>query len=142
MIRRRLIRLSGILLSAASMALAQQDQPLQQQLQQLKQQYADTTRELEQRIAALEPQISEQEESRSKAKQGTVSAVELAAQERERSSSWRVQSSWGQFSRSVAVGTLLRLAKGGRPVAVMQLSDRRVSEGLPTLVSEKGSLLV
>jgi maltoporin len=69
------------LLGVALFAGAQQPDPLQQQLQQLKQQYIDTTRDLEQRIAALEQQITEQKEANAKAKEGTVSAVELAAQE-------------------------------------------------------------
>jgi len=63
-------------------ANGQSDQ-LQQQLQQLKEQYDTTTRDLEQRIAALEQQI--QEEKDAKEKQRAVSAVELAAQETEKS---------------------------------------------------------
>src|SRR6516164_2946162 len=65
----------------------QQADQLQQQLQQLKQQYDATTRELEQRIAALEQQIQKQKEkeqeekvAREKTKEGTISAVELAAE--------------------------------------------------------------
>src|SRR6266481_5826463 len=68
-------------------ASLQADQ-LQQQLQQLKQQYDATTRDLEQRITALELQIEkekekekEEKEAREKTKQGTISAVELAAQQ-------------------------------------------------------------
>src|ERR1700722_14906776 len=68
----------------------QQTDQLQEQLQQLKQQYETTTHDLQQRITALEQQIEnekaareqqiekEKEES-AKAKQATVSAVELAA---------------------------------------------------------------
>ena len=65
----------GVLPSAA-----QQADDLQKQLQQLKQQYDTTTRDLEQRIAALEQQIEKQNETSEKTK-GTVSAVELAAQQ-------------------------------------------------------------
>jgi len=39
----------------------------------------ETTRNLEQRIAALEQQIEKQKADNAKIKQGTVSAVELAA---------------------------------------------------------------
>jgi hypothetical protein len=64
----------------------QQADQLQQQLAQLKQQYDATTRDLEQRIAALEQQIQkqkekEEKEAREKTKQGTVSAVELVAEQ-------------------------------------------------------------
>src|SRR6266404_6628493 len=52
---------------------------MEQQLQQLKQQYVETARNLEQRIAALEQQIEKQKADNAKIKQGTVSAVELAA---------------------------------------------------------------
>ena len=69
-------------------ASPQPSDQLQQQLQQLKQQYDATTRDLEQRIAALEQQIEkekekekEEKEAHEKAKQGTLSAAELAAQE-------------------------------------------------------------
>jgi len=64
-------------------ANGQQSDQLQQQLQQLKEQYNTTTRALEQRIAALEQQIKEQKEA--KEKQETVSAVELAAEQTEKS---------------------------------------------------------
>jgi maltoporin len=67
---------------------AQQPDDLQTQLQQLKQQYDATTRDLEQRITALEQQIEkekqkekEEKEAREKAKDGTISTVELAAQQ-------------------------------------------------------------
>ena len=66
----------------------QQTDQLQQQLQQLKQQYDATTRDLTQRIAALEEQIEKQKEKEKqekeaveKAKQGTVSAAALAAEQ-------------------------------------------------------------
>src|ERR1700690_1670502 len=64
-------------------AQGQQRDNLEKQLQQLKQQYDTTTHELEQRIAALEQQIKEEKDAREK--QGKVSAVELAAQETEKS---------------------------------------------------------
>jgi Skp family chaperone for outer membrane proteins len=61
---------------------------LQKQLAQLKQQYEATTHDLEQRIASLEQQIQKQQEkekeekeAHEKAKQGTISAAELAAQQ-------------------------------------------------------------
>jgi maltoporin len=73
-------------------ARGQQIDPLQQQLQQLKQQYEATTHDLEQRITALEQQIEKekvareqqiekQKEDNAKAKQATVSAAELAAEQ-------------------------------------------------------------
>ena len=65
-----------------------QPDQLQQQLQQLKQQYDATTRELTQRIAALEQEIEKQKEKEKqekdvleKAKPGTISSAELAAQQ-------------------------------------------------------------
>jgi maltoporin len=54
---------------------------LQKQLEQLKQQYEATTHDMEQRIAALEQQIQKQKEASEKTKGGTISAVELAAQQ-------------------------------------------------------------
>ena len=75
--------ISMVLVGAGSQAFAQQAD-LQQQLQQLKQQYADTARELEQRIASLERQIVEQKEIKTQTKEGTISTVELAAQESRR----------------------------------------------------------
>jgi maltoporin len=54
---------------------------LQKQLEQLKKQYDTTTHDLEQRIAALEQQIQKQKEENEKAKQGTISAAELVAQQ-------------------------------------------------------------
>jgi len=59
---------------------AQQADDLQGQLQQLKQQYDTTTRDLEQRIAALEQQIEKQKETSEKTN-GTVSTLELAAEQ-------------------------------------------------------------
>jgi len=61
-------------------ALAQSDQ-LQKQLQELKQEYDQTTHDLEQRIAALEQQIEQEKEIKEESKEGTVSTVELAAQQ-------------------------------------------------------------
>jgi hypothetical protein len=59
---------------------AQQADDLQGQLQQLKQQYDTTTRDLEQRIAALEQQIEKQKETSEKTN-GTVSTLELVAEQ-------------------------------------------------------------
>src|SRR5258708_27157991 len=72
--------------SATQPTAAQQPGPLQtddlqKQLEQLKQQYDATTHDLEQRIAALEQQIQKQKEAAEKSKEGTVSSVELAAQQ-------------------------------------------------------------
>src|SRR6202795_5167335 len=76
----------ALVAAAALPSLAQQPaapkpDDLQKQLEQLKQQYVATTHDLEQRIAALEQQIQKQKEASEKAKEGTVSAVELAAQQ-------------------------------------------------------------
>ena len=54
---------------------------LQKQLEELKQQYQATTRDLEQRIAGLEQQIQKQKEAGEKAKEGVISAAELAAEQ-------------------------------------------------------------
>src|SRR6266702_407218 len=67
--------------SLAQQPVAQKPDDLQKQLEQLKQQYDATTHDLEQRIAALEQQIQKQKEASEKTKEGTVSAVELAAQQ-------------------------------------------------------------
>src|SRR5712664_1334683 len=67
--------------AAPQQAAAQQPDNLQKQLEQLKQQYDATTHDLEQRIAALEQQIQKQKEAAEKSKEGTVSSVELAAQQ-------------------------------------------------------------
>src|SRR5215467_14602432 len=64
----------------SSEGAAPQSNDLQKQLEQLKQQYESTTRDLQQRIAALEQQIQKQKDENEKAKQGTISAAELAAQ--------------------------------------------------------------
>src|SRR5208282_3009890 len=77
-------------------ARGQQTDQLQEQLQQLKRQYEVTTHDLEQRIAALEQQIEKekvareqqiekQKEENAKVKQATISAVELAAQQAQKS---------------------------------------------------------
>jgi maltoporin len=55
-----------------------QTEDLQKQLEELKQQYVATTRDLEQRIAGLEQQIQKQKEAGEKAKEGVISAAELA----------------------------------------------------------------
>jgi maltoporin len=67
--------------STAQQAAAQQPDDLQKQLEQLKQQYEATTQDLEKRIAVLEQQIQKQKEAAEKSKEGTVSSVELAAQQ-------------------------------------------------------------
>jgi len=79
---------AGALPSLAQQPAAQKPDDLQKQLEQLKQQYDATTHDLEQRIAALEQQIQKQKEEQekqkeasAKTKEGTVSAVELAAQQ-------------------------------------------------------------
>src|SRR5215469_9319483 len=64
---------------ASGGADASQSNDLQKQLEQLKKQYDATTHDMEQRIAALEQQIQKQKEESEKAKQGVVSAAELAA---------------------------------------------------------------
>jgi maltoporin len=68
------------LVSAVSSAPAQETATLQQQLVQLKREYADTTRELELRIASLEHQIEGRKMTNAKRQEGTVLAVELAAE--------------------------------------------------------------
>jgi len=69
--------------AAAGLACAQQADSLEQQLQELKKQYDETTRALEQRIAALEQQIEKEKEKglSERPKEGTVTPVELAAEE-------------------------------------------------------------
>ena len=76
---------SGAQQPAAAPAASQggdtrQPNDLQKQLDQLKQQYDATTRDLQARITALEQQIQKQKEESEKAKQGTVTATELAAE--------------------------------------------------------------
>src|SRR5271163_441267 len=64
---------------------ASQTDDLQKQLAELKQQYEWTTRDLQQRMTSLEQEIKKQQEkekeAREKAKAGTISAVELVAQQ-------------------------------------------------------------
>jgi maltoporin len=79
---------AGALPSLAQQPAVPKPDDLQKQLEQLKQQYDATTHDLEQRIAALEQQIQKQKEEQekqkeasAKTKEGTVSAVELAAQQ-------------------------------------------------------------
>jgi maltoporin len=67
--------------SAQQPAAPSSPSDLQKQLEQLKQQYDTTTRDLQQRIAALEQQIEKQKEVSETTKQGTASAVELAARQ-------------------------------------------------------------
>src|SRR5580692_600768 len=57
---------------------AQEGDPIQKQLEELKQEYAATTQAFELRIAALELQIANQMEASEKAKERTVSTVDLA----------------------------------------------------------------
>jgi maltoporin len=57
---------------------AQEGDPIQKQLEELKQEYAATTQAFELRIAALELQIANQKEASEKAKERTVSTVDLA----------------------------------------------------------------
>ena len=83
---KRVQRIVALIAASALPSLAQQPptpkpDDLQKQLEQLKQQYDATTHNLEQRIAALEQQIQKQKEASEKTKEGTVSAVELAAQQ-------------------------------------------------------------
>jgi maltoporin len=82
---RRANRLRFVCVVAAAFAgvlpaSAQQPEDLQHQLQDLKREYEQTTQQLQARIAALEQQIEAQKANSEKAKQGTVSAAELAAQ--------------------------------------------------------------
>jgi len=76
-----LVVAAGILPSRAQQPATQQPDDLHKQLEQLKQQYEATTHDMEQRIAALEQQIQKQKEASEKTKEGTISAVELAAQQ-------------------------------------------------------------
>ncbi len=78
---RGLICSMAMIVSGVLAAGAQESDQLQQQLQQLKQQYDVTTRDLEQRISALEQKIENERETREKARENTVSAAKLAAEE-------------------------------------------------------------
>jgi maltoporin len=80
------LALAVVLVAATALPCAAQQQPddLERQLQQLKQQYDATTHDLEKRIATLEQEIQQQKEANEKAektKEGTISAVELAAEQ-------------------------------------------------------------
>ena len=80
------IALAVVLVGATALPCAAQQQPddLEKQLQQLKQQYDTTTHDLEKRIATLEQEIQQQKEANEKAekaKEGTISTVELAAEQ-------------------------------------------------------------
>jgi maltoporin len=70
-----------LFLWAGPKTYAQEAEEIRQQLEQLKQEYQAKIRDLEQRIAALENQTEQQKEVSGKPKEGTVSAVELAAEE-------------------------------------------------------------
>jgi len=78
---KRVLWLGGVCVAAVLPSAAQQPDDLQKQVEQLKQQYEQTTREMQQRISTLEQQIAEQKANSEKAKQGTVSSVELAAEQ-------------------------------------------------------------
>jgi maltoporin len=87
--------LLGFTLGAFCAASGQQESDLQQQLQQLKTQYQQSTEDMQRRITALEQQIEQdklekekeqkEEKERQQEKSETVSAVELAAQQTEKS---------------------------------------------------------
>jgi maltoporin len=79
----RSIWIMAAVFTVVGFAFAQQTESLEQQLQQLKKQYDETARTLEQRIAALEQQIEKQKEKQAteKSKEGSISAVELAAEQ-------------------------------------------------------------
>src|SRR6266550_4535090 len=78
---RGLIRCIAMIPVAVLSATGQQADQVEQQLQQLKQQYEETRRNIEQRIATLEQQIEKEKGTGRRAKEGTVSAVELATHE-------------------------------------------------------------
>src|SRR6266853_2790280 len=78
---KRVLWLGGVFAAAVLTSAAQQPDDLQKQVEQLKQQYEQTTREMQQRISTLEQQIAEQKANSEKTKQGTVSSVELAAEQ-------------------------------------------------------------
>lgn len=79
----KLVSILALVLSVVWCAHAQQSDDVQKQIQQLKEQYERTTRELQERIAALEQQQKKESETKENppAKDGVVSAVELAAQD-------------------------------------------------------------
>jgi maltoporin len=74
----RLVCAVAVTLWGVLSASAQQPEDLQQQLQELKRQYEETTQQLQSRIAALEQQIEKQKEASGTAKEGAISAGELA----------------------------------------------------------------
>jgi|SRR5215469_7352974 len=96
----------GFTLGAFCAAFAQQEPDLQQQLQQLKAQYQQSTDDMQRRIAALEQQIAqdklEKEKEQEKAKRGSVSAVELAAEQTEKSVLGQSDQVGGQFQGQIA----------------------------------------
>jgi maltoporin len=78
---KRLALIVTVICASALSTAAQQTDDLQKQLDELKEQYEQTTRNLQQQINALEQQIKNEKENSEKAKQGTISAAELAAQQ-------------------------------------------------------------
>jgi hypothetical protein len=84
-------RFSPLTLGAFCAASAQQEADLPQQLQQLRTEYQQSTEDMQRRIAALEQHKLEQEKEqekdkeRRKEKSETVSGVELAAEQTEKS---------------------------------------------------------
>ena len=70
-----------MLMSLGVLPASAQSNDLQKELEQLKRQYDQTTHDLEQRISVLEQQIAEQQSRTQTPTEGTVSAVELAAQQ-------------------------------------------------------------
>src|SRR6478752_6712963 len=74
----RLVCAVAVTLWGALSASAQQPEDLQQQLQELKRHYEETTQQLQSCIAALEQQIEKQKEASGTAKEGAISAGELA----------------------------------------------------------------
>jgi maltoporin len=77
----KLLVLIVLLLWEAPAIYAQQAEDLRQQLEQLKQEYQRKIEDLEQGLAFLENQTEQKKETRGRPKEGTVSAVELAAEE-------------------------------------------------------------
>jgi len=115
LITKQLVCVTVTLVWVASSAPAQETDPLQQQLQQLKQQYTDTTRELELRITTLEHQIEERKVINAKTQEGTVSTVELAAQEAARKAGPGQSNQVGAtFQGQLPSETDIRLPERGR----------------------------
>ena len=95
-------------LGVFSNSSAQQEPDLQQQLQQLRTQYQQSTQDMQRRIAALEQQIEqdklerEKEQEQEKETKRTVSAVELAAQQTEKSILGQSRQVGAQYQGQVA----------------------------------------